>query len=118
MRLSGRFDESARIRWRERTVSVSARGNCGRRTGREWHFPGMADDRSDDHQPPRAELRPVSAAHFQTGTGCSTVFWVVVAAPFAIVGLFSSGLLSNIFYGIAAFFGLLMLVNLAYYVTG
>lgn len=55
---------------------------------------------------------------YQTGAGCSTVFWVVIAIVLLIVGLATSGIVSDVFWGLAALMGLLAAINLASVVTG
>jgi hypothetical protein len=51
---------------------------------------------------------------YQTGSGCSTVFWVVIAIPLVIVALATSGIVSDVFWGLAALMGLLATINRAY----
>jgi hypothetical protein len=42
----------------------------------------------------------------------------VIAVPFVAVGNLTSGVVSDVFWGLAAFWVLLAVVNLAYFVTG
>jgi hypothetical protein len=46
------------------------------------------------------------------------VFWVVIAIPLVIVALATSGIVSDVFWGLAALMGLLAAINLAYLVSG
>jgi hypothetical protein len=57
-------------------------------------------------------------AHYESGTGFSAAFWIVIAVPFLIVALATAGVVSDVFWGLAGLLGLLALTNLAYYVTG
>jgi hypothetical protein len=46
------------------------------------------------------------------------VFWVVIAIPLLIVALATSGIVSDVFWGLTALMGLLAAINLAFAVTG
>jgi hypothetical protein len=49
--------------------------------------------------PVRPVFRTISGPvpGYQTGSGCSTVFWVVIAIPLVIVALATSGIVSDVF---------------------
>lgn len=56
--------------------------------------------------------------HYETGAAFGAGFWVVVAIPFALAARSTHGTVSDVFYGLAAFFALLAVINFGFYATG
>jgi hypothetical protein len=68
--------------------------------------------------PPGYRYKPVGGFHYETGAAFGAGFWAVIAIPFLIIGRSTHGTVSDVLYGVAAFFGLLAAINFAFYATG
>jgi hypothetical protein len=84
------------------------------------HHPHVGKKRRLPPLPPGVGFQPSPGPHpsYETGTGCGAAFWFVIVVPFAVVGVFTSGVVSDVFWGLAGLWVLLAVVSLAYFVTG
>jgi len=57
-------------------------------------------------------------AHYTTGAAFGAGFWLVAALPLVLVARSTSGIVSDVFYGVAALFALLGVICFAFYATG
>ena len=83
-----------------------------------WNDWGVGPKKPPGRLPDGYVFRRGRGFHYQTGGAFGAGFWLIVAIPFATVGRSTSGVVSHVFYALGALFGLLALLNFAFYALG